>query len=358
MKKILLSLLLTLFIVTPAFADRQPTLSETVIDQTHNRSKGLVAWWIMNGAGGLVAYDSTPYKNNGDFSGGVAWKPSTRGGWSLDFDGADGYVDCGDITAINGATALTVITWVKVDDLTDDGTLISKGPLTAASNLTQFILWRDELAFVSSRTDTFSIFVSDSNNVRLEGANNLSSDNDWHRVGFTFLGGSTTGLSLYVDGVRDIHSPVDVSGVSKISSTSRGNVLIAKPTTTANKELDGQEANVCIYLRELTASEMKQDYINSYAGILKRRYIVKAPTAAPSGIVPFRRRIEGVCGECHPTGWSGRLQFTEEPRNERFIANETCTRQPVSGRILAFRKDTTTADLQGQQADLALALND
>ena len=143
-------------------------------------------------------------------------KGNEKGGYALSFDGSDDYVDLGDISIIDGATQLSVSAWVKVTDLTDDGVIVAKDIHGGNS---QLLFWRDELGQQTSRSNTFSILVSDgSNESRIEGVTGKSNDNGWHHVSFTFSASSLTGLRLYIDGLEDANSPVSTSGITALES--------------------------------------------------------------------------------------------------------------------------------------------
>jgi hypothetical protein len=136
----------------------------------------------------------------------------------LDFDGSDDNINCGDINAVNEATALTVSAWVKCLDLTRDGMILAKDTFAANSEL---LFWRDETTATGGRTDTLSAEVgTGSADARYYGSTGLLNDNNWHFVVITYVGGSATGLRGYIDGVEDTaQSPVSTASVSALRNT-------------------------------------------------------------------------------------------------------------------------------------------
>ena len=53
-------------------------------------------------------------------------KGSEAGGYALEFDGTDEYLDCGDVTVINGASALTISGWMHPDMDSGNDIIFSK----------------------------------------------------------------------------------------------------------------------------------------------------------------------------------------------------------------------------------------
>jgi hypothetical protein len=136
----------------------------------------------------------------------------------LDFNGVNNSVNCTDMSPIDGATQLTVSAWIKVDNLALDSMILSKGTFAANQAL---LFWYDTTTTTGSRPHTISIQVgTGSAQVILYGSANLTNDNNWHYVTATYVGGSTTGLRLYVDGKEDAaQSPMSTATVTALAST-------------------------------------------------------------------------------------------------------------------------------------------
>jgi regulation of enolase protein 1 (concanavalin A-like superfamily) len=91
----------------------------------------LVGWWKCNDGEGTTARDSSGYGNDGTLHGGPQWSVGRFGG-SLEFDGADDYVDCGSDPSLD-LTTWTIAFWLNaVENKNYNGFLI-KG-LDAAEN--------------------------------------------------------------------------------------------------------------------------------------------------------------------------------------------------------------------------------
>jgi hypothetical protein len=227
-------------------------------------SDNLVGWWKLN------EISSTNLINENDLypsliftTSDIANSDPTIGpglfdqAINLDGNGDNFYMigSSASMPYFDNATQISMSIWVKVDDLDSDGTIISKGDF-ATDNA--FMLWRDETAAASGRTDTYSIIVSDgTNHVRLEGVSNLSLDDDWHHIVVTYKGDDSTGLRLYIDGVEDANSPGDTSNVDNLDSNAD---FFRLGRTNNTNEIDGSLDEFRIFNRVLSADEVQAIY--------------------------------------------------------------------------------------------------
>jgi hypothetical protein len=225
--------------------------------------QNLVAYWRLGETALPTAYDETANDHDGTYTGFAVANLGQQGVLSDDadtaalFDGVDNHIDLGQQGLVEGRTALTFAMWVRVFDLDNDGCLLAKGEFAGNQPL---LVWRDEQAYNSGRTDTFSIMVSGGGNeVRYEAATALSDDTDWHFFAFTFEGGAADGLRFYFDGVEDVTGPRSTASVPSIGANTRP-LLIAKPSVTSNKELDGMLDEVVLFDRVLTSQEVLDLY--------------------------------------------------------------------------------------------------
>lgn len=215
----------------------------------------LVSFYKLDEDTGINAQDSSPYEHNGTVNGAV-WTTGKINN-ALFFDGINDYVNCGDIQQIDSATELTITAWVKVEDLTRDNDIIAKDVHNVNS---QLLLWRDETGSLTGNKDTFSILVSDgSNDARIEGAEDASSDTEWHHIAISFIADNPQGLRLFIDGSEDPNSPVSTEGIISLESNSNP-LLIGKPVSTANKEFSGKIDEVKIYKCALSADDILYEY--------------------------------------------------------------------------------------------------
>lgn len=122
-----------------------------------------------------------------------------------------------DLAYLDNAAQISMSIWVKLNNLTSDAVIISKGDFNSNN---AFVLWRDESAHSSGRSDTFTILVSDGsgNETRIEGADGIANDNEWTHIVVTYQGDSATGLKMFINGTEDPNSPADTSNVDNLNS--------------------------------------------------------------------------------------------------------------------------------------------
>ena len=175
----------------------------------------------------------------------------------LELDGVDDYVSLGDVSAVDGAEEFSASAWIRLDSLTSDDTILSKGQFSTGQPL---IFWRDDDGAVFGRTDTISVLISDgSGDVRIEGSTNAISNLHWHHVAFTFKANDPQGLRLYINGVEDVNSPVSTLGINYIEPSSSP-LQIGRPTITSGKEFDGGIDDVVLVERTLSPEEIESLY--------------------------------------------------------------------------------------------------
>ncbi len=102
-----------------------------------------------------------------------------------------------------------------------------------------FLIFRDENAFNSSRTNTISIIPS-SSSIRFEGADGILDDNDWHYVVVTFTANDANGLRMYFDGVEDANSPISTTAITELNSNSTSLTIGAAVASASKRYFDGK----------------------------------------------------------------------------------------------------------------------
>lgn len=175
----------------------------------------------------------------------------------IDFDGVDDIVNYGDVAAAE-PVSFSISAWVYHDSLTTDDTILTK---TTPNTLDEgFLLFRDDVAAISGRTDTYVNYVEESDGAttcRLEGATNASPSENWTHVVGTYTEGSSTGMRLYVNGVEDANSPA--SSASCTGLVNAGNLLIGDTNAPTNlKPFDGKITEVAMWNVVLTQAQVSQ----------------------------------------------------------------------------------------------------
>jgi hypothetical protein len=176
----------------------------------------------------------------------------------IDFDPSNEYVDMGDVAAVDTASALTVSAWVYHNSITADNAIVSK---TASGSDPGFKLWRDDSAFFSGRTDTYTISYQESDGAGgtfavVESAQDAAANiGVWTHVVATYQENIANGLRLYINGDEDTNSPVSTVGVDDIDAGAVSlRIGILDDDT---RDFDGIIDEVAIWSTALSADEVK-----------------------------------------------------------------------------------------------------
>jgi len=167
------------------------------------------------------------------------------------------YITFGDIPAIDDATVLSISSLVWNDNTTQDHAVIA----TLESGVDQgFMLWTDDVAGVSGRTNTYAWYVQESpgaggTSARLEGATDAAVANAWQHVFVSFQANTAGGMQLWVGGAEDANSPINTTNIDNAGSVNNA-VLLGSRYPLLDKARDGRLAEVGIWNRVLTDSEI------------------------------------------------------------------------------------------------------
>jgi len=164
-------------------------------------------------------------------------QPVSASCWS--FDGVDDYIDCGDISTLNAATNLTFNFWGKKAT----GDILGIEAFNTATNKIILYWWSTDTMYWGVRNTGTPTAASSA----------LADFGNWHHFVGTYEGSSGT-IKLYIDGSlvnTQTGAPsvtTDLSGYFKISKANGAEFGI------------GQIANLKIYNRALTTSEVLHNY--------------------------------------------------------------------------------------------------
>ncbi|UCD94331.1 MAG: hypothetical protein JSU69_11305, partial [Candidatus Zixiibacteriota bacterium] len=94
-----------------------------IMDEVKMTMRG---YWKFDESSGSIAYDSSGYGNDGILTNGPARVTGIQRG-ALQFDGLDDYVNCGDDASLDITGDMSVLTWVKFNQIpADNAALVSK----------------------------------------------------------------------------------------------------------------------------------------------------------------------------------------------------------------------------------------
>ena len=160
-----------------------------------------------------------------------------------DFDGSDTYINCGDIE-MDGITGLTVEAWYKSDTTSGNRRIVSKDQQGVQG---AWILW------IFGTNGIYWQTHDGSWNYAIYGS--YSEDTNWHHIVGTLRDGTNT---LYLDGV----AVASVGGVGALDDADNEEIVIGADSDVGSPAFvwNGQIANVKIYNRGLSPSEVLQNY--------------------------------------------------------------------------------------------------
>jgi hypothetical protein len=228
--------------------------SSADLDNGSSLERGLVGHWTFDGGDAQSTIkDRSSNAFNGFFIGGATSSAKVAGklGQALSFDGTDDYVNIGNKTLVDGATAMSVCAWMKYTptSVTADGTIAgefinSDGP---------WMLYVDDDAIVSGRSNTVT-FVINTSAARVEGSTNLVTTGVWDHYCGTYQGSSF--LRLYKNGVLDQENTTSISANITTSSQPIRLGAAGDNARFLNAKLD----DVRVYNRALSPDEVRQLY--------------------------------------------------------------------------------------------------
>ena len=238
MKK-LLYILVSLALLTSAGFAVAATLNKTpAITNTLNND--LVGWWTFDGAdtfAGSIA-DKSGNNNTGTRTSVTMGKGKIGQGGS--FNGSTSRVSMGTISSLNGATSLTLSTWVKQSSFTANQRIFSKG----AAN---------DFLFQTITPNNFRFFLN--NIVSSSTASGLVA-NKWNHIAVTWTAGTTNNVKFYLNGNLVLTTNNYIPSVNPVG----GVLVLGNFTGSDNSVLNGTMDDARVWTRALSAKEILQLY--------------------------------------------------------------------------------------------------
>lgn len=139
---------------------------------------------------------------------------------AISFVGGNPRVNLGSVSALSGASAMTVAGWIRLADVNADATIAIRGNSFGAA--APWIFWRDDVGTVSGRVNTLAVLLNTNvGQLRVEGSSNLLNDtSSWHHVAMVFAAGESEGIRVYVDGVKDVQVLTTIGHSHVVDNTS------------------------------------------------------------------------------------------------------------------------------------------
>lgn len=272
-----------------------------MLDRAHPLSRGLVGWWPINEGAGERVNDIS---GNGEHGKAINVVQSATAGWTggplgraFRFDGSDDYIECNTPLKTSLAGPMSISLWVNPPDRSGYYMLATKTTASPANPFQMHLRLTSGYVFFGRGTDA--------------GANDETSNttapplNQWSHIVVTSTNaGGNWSNRFYQNG--------------SLNSTQTGGTAIADDTTSVlrfGRRGDGNyskcaTANIRIYNRVLSASEVAQLYADPLAGALApvsaARYFVPA-TISPPAAPPTADRLwnRGYVGRIFRRGEKG-----------------------------------------------------
>ena len=209
--------------------------------------RGLVLWLKFNEGSGNIAYDSSFYNNHGTIYG-ATWTDG-KFGKALSFDGVDDYVEVPDSASLDITDAITIVVWVKFNELGKRNPIVSK-----SDDLRNYQLEKIENDYLQIT------FQDPDGNWRSKSSTILQiQDYNWHHVAVTH--DSNSGTTFYLDGVSQfISNPYQMG-------TNDASLKIGEGAGVGVYPINGTIDEVRIYNRALSEEEIKMLYFNRIGAV-------------------------------------------------------------------------------------------
>jgi hypothetical protein len=248
----------------------------------HSLANHLAGGWLLNEGAGRVAHDLSGHRYDGAFSGGPLWLAGPLG-QTVEFDGNDDWIGMGDCLNL-GTDDVTVLAIVQYgaanqpDEWAGDhfAAIAGKGYLDATAKGYGLCLYNNRVIWQVRNQST--VFEADSDNVLNDGR--------WHTVVGVCDRDSSTGVRLYIDGVRQsvTADPTSINGIDLSGSRA---FAIGSRQDEANgawwADFAGRVALVTVWKRVLTEPQIVELQCDPFALFARRR--TAACFAIPVGAI-------------------------------------------------------------------------
>jgi len=198
-----------------------------------------VLYLSMNEGRGERPVDISGCSNHGNLSGG-RW--ILNGGiWSLEFDGTDDVINCGDASSLM-PTQITIEVWIKPDPT--QATVSDLVGRRTSTNVGGYALYYRP-------THDMIFYIMDGGVWRNSGISSALEPNQWYHIAATYDGST---IAIFIDGDLNV-SAAYAGGIDAVTT----DTLIGQAATGAYY-FKGLITEVRIYSRALTATEIARHW--------------------------------------------------------------------------------------------------
>ena len=201
-------------------------------------------------SGSTVWKDQTVNQNNGTLTNDPTF--DSNNGGSINFDGVDDYVTCGDIVAFNGVTSFSYSGWYKQDTLDVFNFLF--GTYVDTNNNIGIYTHTDGALYLRFRLSGVSLYV------KISDYSTVVTAGQWFHLSLVYNGSGVTNadkIKLYIDGsliALTFLNTFPVTTMTGINDTTLGKL------EGFTQEWNGNISNIQIYNKALSSTEVSQNY--------------------------------------------------------------------------------------------------
>jgi hypothetical protein len=251
-------------------------------NRSHPLADRLAGCWLFNEGAGQVVYDVSGQRHPGAFSGGPQWLAAPFGA-AVAFDGNNDWISMGDCLDL-GTDDITVLALVRYDAASQPeewsgshfGAIVGKGYLDTAKGYGLLVDTSNRIFWQVRNLAT--VFTA--------GSDAALNDGQWHILVGVCDRDSSTGVRLYVDGVRQ-SATADPTGINGIDlSGARAFAIGSRQHETDGTwywDFAGRVAAVSVWKRVLLDTEIAGLQRDPFGLFTRRR--PTARRAVPTGSV-------------------------------------------------------------------------
>ena len=188
--------------------------------------------------------------------------PLEASSYSLKLDGADDYVELGDVPSLSGAAAFSISFWVKAQTVTSPAEAFFRSGTGTNNSITMYQSSSSILFYLGTGSTIAGITYS-----------GMVLNNSWRHIAVVY---GSSSLSMYIDGSLATTSAYSGTPIpSSTVSTAGDDFTIGSYQNGASNELDGYMDDFAIFDAALTNTEVSNIKSNAIYPTAKLKHLYK-----------------------------------------------------------------------------------
>jgi hypothetical protein len=226
----------------------------------------LIGLWHFDEGSGSTAFDSSGNNYNGVLINGPSWNSSGKVGCSLDFDGVNDQVDCGDVNDLT-SYPFSFTAWICPDTLGENnfGAILTNGGQHSSHDGYLFVL-----------NSQYGLRLAVSNGSAYQDRDKISVIimGQWQHIAVSVNNSKVP--KFYLNGAS-----IGTGAPFSITPTANSYSLLIGEGSNQNIAFDGSIDEVYMYNRVLTATEVKNNYENGSINNIDKGNLTSKPITLP-----------------------------------------------------------------------------